>query len=82
MASGLFYDDDDGSDITMDVLSDAVDELPAPAEADPAWLLGANVRAVALLLLQSGDITPQGRRLLDATVRDHLPGVVWEDDER
>ena len=78
MASGIVFDDE-GNDITMDVLSEAVETMPDPPKVSETWILGAHVRALASLLEKTGDITPTGRHLVEQAVEEHLPTVVWED---
>lgn len=55
-------------------------EGPEPASVSPITVLGMHMDALATLLVNSGDLTPTGARIIRRAVREHLPGVIFEGD--
>lgn len=55
-------------------------ETPEPSTVPPITVLGMHLDAMATLLVNSGDLTPMGARLIRAAIREHLPGVTFEGD--
>jgi hypothetical protein len=61
-------------------VDDPLGDEPDAATVPAITVLGMHMDAMATLLVNSGDLTPQGARIIRRAVREHLPGVTFEGD--